>query len=178
MLDSGHNMAFKYHISIATNMAANFGCILFRIMLDIVSELKKVKIKYWSSSCQCCFQTSHLICNQFGCKLWLQWIQNHARHRFQAIAQRHLKSQCFLILIWADALFFERLTNEICCFAQDSIWNMWICSYVIFYSKTNEVSKDWAKLWALLWSVTTSRWFIISHKKKKLTRHGQKFTEH
>ena len=30
-----------------------------------------------------CFQTLHFICNWFGCKLWLQSIQNHARHRFQ-----------------------------------------------------------------------------------------------
>ena len=45
------------------------------------------------------FQTQHFICDQFGCKLWLLSIQNHARHRFQAFARRHLKSLCSSILI-------------------------------------------------------------------------------
>ena len=40
-------------------------------------------------------------------KLWLQLIQNHARHRFQAFGRRHLKS-CCSIWIWADALFSDR----------------------------------------------------------------------
>ena len=38
MLVSGHYMAFKHHISFATNLAANFGCNQFRIMPDIVSK--------------------------------------------------------------------------------------------------------------------------------------------
>ena len=32
-------------------------------------------------------QTSHFICNLYGCKLWLLLIQNHSRHGFQAFAQ-------------------------------------------------------------------------------------------
>ena len=37
------------------------------------------------------FQTLHFICYQFGCKLWLQSIQNHARDHSQAFAHRYLK---------------------------------------------------------------------------------------
>ena len=45
---------------------------------------------------------------QFGCKLWLQSIQNHARHHFQAIVRSHLKSMCCLFGIRAYALFSDR----------------------------------------------------------------------
>ena len=75
------------------------------------------------------------ICNIFGRKPWLQSIQNHARSRFQAFKHRHLKCLCRLIgiwLIWADALFSDRSSISICCFAQDSIRNMLICSYALF----------------------------------------------
>ena len=45
-----------------------------------------LQIENRSSSCQCWsihgFQASHFICDQFGYKLWLRFIQNHARHRF------------------------------------------------------------------------------------------------
>ena len=58
-------------------------------------------------------------------------IQNHAWHRFQAFARRHLQSLCCSILIWADTLFSDRLSTQICCCAQDSIQNMLLCSYVI-----------------------------------------------
>ena len=37
------------------------------------------------------FQTSHLICDGFCCKLRLRSIQNYARHHFQAFARRHPK---------------------------------------------------------------------------------------
>ena len=59
---------------------------------------KNLQIKDRSSSCRRWslygFQTLHFICDQFGCKLWLLSIQNHAWHRFQAFACRpgHLKS--------------------------------------------------------------------------------------
>ena len=66
------------------------------------------------------------------CKLWLQSIQNHARHRFNAFARVHLKSLCCSIRIWTDALFLDRSSISTCCFAQDSIWNMLFCSDVIF----------------------------------------------
>ena len=74
---------------------------------------KNLQIENRSSSCQCWslngFQTSHFICNQFGCKLWLLLVQNHARHRFQAFALCHLKSLCCAIRIWADALYLDLL---------------------------------------------------------------------
>ena len=56
---------------------------------------ENLQIENWSSSCQGWslygFQTSHFFCDRFGCKLWLHSIQNHAWHRFQAFASRHLK---------------------------------------------------------------------------------------
>ena len=59
---------------------------------------KNLQIENRSSSCQRWslhgFQTSHFICNRFGCKPWLQSIQNHARHHFKAFARCHLKSLC------------------------------------------------------------------------------------
>ena len=64
-------------------------------------------------------------------KLWLQSIQNHARHSFQAFARSHLKSLHCSIQIWADALSSGRSSIWTCCFAQDSIWNILFCSYVI-----------------------------------------------
>ena len=154
-----HDMAFKHHISIATNLAANFGCNQFRIMLDIVSKLKNLRIKHWSLSYQCCFHVSNITSHLQP--IWLQTLVaiDSESWPFEAIARRHLKLPCYLILIWADALFLERLINEICCFAKDSIRKMRICSYVMFYSETNELSKDWAKRWELLWSVTISRQF-------------------
>ena len=78
------------------------------------------------------FKHSIFICNWFGCKLWLQSIQNHAWHRFQAFARRHLKSLRFSTLIWADALSSDRSSIQTCYFAQDSIRNMLFCSYAIF----------------------------------------------
>ena len=41
---AGHYMAFKHRISFATDLAANFGCIPFRIMPDIVSKLLRAAI--------------------------------------------------------------------------------------------------------------------------------------
>ena len=91
--------------------------------------LKKEKqIKIRGPSCQRWslhgFQTSHFICYRFGCKLWLQLIQNHARHRFQAFARSHLKSLCCSIRIWADASSSDSSSTstlhgirfETCCF--------------------------------------------------------------
>ena len=42
-------MPFKYHISFATDLAANFGCNRFRIMPDIVSTGKLLRAAIWSS---------------------------------------------------------------------------------------------------------------------------------
>ena len=44
--NAGHNMAFKHHISFATDLTANFGCSQFRITPDIVSKLLHAAI--WS----------------------------------------------------------------------------------------------------------------------------------
>ena len=66
----------------------------------------KVVLSTWSLHC---FQTIHFICDRFDCKLWLQSFHNHARHHFQAFARCHLKSLCWLIRIWADALSWGRL---------------------------------------------------------------------
>ena len=72
------------------------------------------------------FQTSQFICDQFGYKLCLLSLQNHAWHRFQAFAHRHLKSLCCLIRIWADTLSLtgplfrpaalHRIQFRTCCF--------------------------------------------------------------
>ena len=43
-VNAGHYMAFKHCISFASYLAANFGCYLFRIMLDIVSKLLRAAI--------------------------------------------------------------------------------------------------------------------------------------
>ena len=42
--NTGHYMAFKHHISFATDLAAKFGCFRFRTMPDIVSKLLLVVI--------------------------------------------------------------------------------------------------------------------------------------
>ena len=100
----------------------------------------------------------------FACKLWLLSIQNDARHRFQAFANRHLKSLCCSIQIWADALSSHKLsTLEKCCFVPMSYF---YSETYFFYSETYDWSKDWAKRWALLWSATTSRQF---HRKFHVT---------
>ena len=78
------------------------------------------------------FQISHDICNWLGCELWLQLIQNHAWHQFQAFVPSPLKLLCFSIRIWADSLSSDRSSIQTCCFAQDSIQNMRFCSQVIF----------------------------------------------
>ena len=76
-----------------------------------------------------CFKTSPFICNGFGCKLWLQSIQNHATHRFQAFLHRHLKSLYCSIGIRADAPLQDSSSIYICCLAQDLIC---ICSFALF----------------------------------------------
>ena len=43
-VNAGHLMAFKHHISFATDLAANFGCDQSRITPDIVSKLLRAAI--------------------------------------------------------------------------------------------------------------------------------------
>ena len=47
-VNAGHYMAFKHHISFATDLTANFGCNRFKIKPDIVSKLLRAAI---SSRC-------------------------------------------------------------------------------------------------------------------------------
>ena len=76
------------------------------------------------------FQTSHFICDQFGCKLSLRSIQNYALHRFQAFACRNPKSlRCSIRRrIWADALPWKGRRYRPT--ALHRIRNMWFCSYI------------------------------------------------
>ena len=72
--------------------------------------------------------------------LLLIWLQNLVAGNSElrivpGIAYCHLNSLCCLIQIWPDSIFRDRLSIEICCFAQDSIWNMRIVSMPYFYSK-------------------------------------------
>ena len=136
--------------------------------------LKKSSNQNWSLICQGWslhgFQTSHFICNQFGCKLWLQSIQNHAWHRFQDFARRHLKLLCCSIRIWADSLSSGRSTTKVCCFAQDSIRNMWFCSYVIFLLRDQWMIKGLSK--AMSVALVSNKFLLIPskysfHMKKK-----------
>ena len=84
---------------------------------------KNLQIENRSSSCQRWslhgFQTSHFICDRFGCKFWSKSIQNHARHRFKAFARRHLKSLRCSIRIWADALSSDSARRGRISFATD-----------------------------------------------------------
>ena len=118
----------------------------------------------------------HFICDRLGCKLWLWSIQNHAWHCFQAYARWTLKFLCCLIRIWADALSLGRLSTWICCFAQDSIRNMWFCSYVIFRDQWMIARLSGAMGEALVSNnFRTSRQFyqkISVHMKQKVTCRG------
>ena len=132
-------MAFKHHIWLATYLAANLSRDRFRITPDIRVFSKLLHAAIWSccavwfESEQTPFPRTGLIsfATYFAAK-WLWSIHNHARHRFQAFARRHLKSLCCSIQIWADALSSDSSSTLICCFAQDLIRNLLFCSYVIF----------------------------------------------
>ena len=49
---------------------------------------------------------------------------------------------------------------------------MLFCSYVIFYSETNEWMKDWAKQWALPWLATTSSQLNLLYQLNLSQFHG------
>ena len=122
-----------------------------------------------------------IICNQFGCKLWLLSIQNYAWHCFQAFACRHLRSLHCSIQIWADALSSDRSSIQTCCFAQDSIRNMWFCSYVIFLLRDEWMIERFSE--AMGAALVGNNFLPILWKfhftwKKKVTRRGPKFTKH
>ena len=132
-------MAFKYHISFVTNLAANLNCNWFRIV-----------------------------------------------PLFPSFAHSHLKSLCCLIRIWADSFFLDRLSSSISLLlAQDSISNMWICSYTLFLLRnqwmikiiegSNERCFGWQHdLAKLLWKFQfTWKMFLLS-----VTCHCSKITNH
>ena len=112
--------------------------------------LKNLQIENWSLSCQPwslhCFQTLHYICDRFGCKIWMQSIQNHARHRIQAFARR--VTMCAAIWSHCAVRFesepppFPRTGRQLRSAAQRLCTGFYseqlvlILSY--FYSETNE----------------------------------------
>ena len=119
-------------------------------------------------------QTSHFICDRFGSKLWLQSIQNHAWHRFQAFAPA----------IWSRwAVRFESEQTPVPRtgrrFRPADLHRIRFgtCGFVpksYFYSETNVWYKDGAKRWALLSGcfgrqqlLGNSIEIFISHEKKK-----------
>ena len=104
------------------------------------------------------------------CKLWLRLIQIHACYRFQAFVSSSLKSLCYLIRIWADALSLDRSFIYSCCFAQGSIWNLLFCSYVIFLLSrpmTDEkIEQNYGRCFGWQQHLANSIEIFISHEKK------------
>ena len=104
------------------------------------------------------------------CKLWLRLIQIHACYRFQAFVSSSLKSLCYLIRIWADALSLDRSLIYSCCFAQGSIWNLLFCSYVIFLLSrpmTDEkIEQNYGRCFGWQQHLANSIEIFISHEKK------------
>ena len=76
------------------------------------------------------FAVFHL---RFGCKLWLLSIQTHARQSDIIYKLLHATIwRCCAVLFKSDSLFSGKSLIKICCFAQESIQNMLICSYALF----------------------------------------------
>ena len=122
----------------------------------------------------------HLLLFWLLWSLWLQLTNNHSRDRFQAFAHRHLKWLSCSIGTWAEPFSWTG-----CQFRSAALIQiMWICSYALFYSETNEWSKDWAKRFALLWLVTSFRQihgkFHFTWKKNlsSVTRHRLNIANH
>ena len=95
-------------------------------------------------------------------------IQNQSWHCQWFIILLDIVSKLLCTTIWSScAVSFESeqtpfpqaLSIQICCFAQDSIENILLCSYVIFLIRDQwmieRLTPDWAKWWVLLWSATT-----------------------
>ena len=133
------------------------------------------------------FQTSHFICNLFGCKLWLQSIQNHCDswHCFQAVARSHLKLLC-CSKKKSEQMPFPR-TGHLCKPAALHRVLLGTSSFVpmsYFYSETNDRWKDWAKLWAALGAALVGNNLspislkFSFHMKKMVTCGYPKFTKH
>ena len=155
-------MTFKYSISFATDLAANFGCYRFRIMPDIVSKLLRAAI--WSV-CADWFKSERTPFPAAGCiSFATNWAANFGCYWFRIIPDVIFK--LLRAVIWSSwVVWFEseqmpflwtcnwlrsaalhRIRFGTCCFVPISY----------FYSETNEWSKDWVKWWGQLWSATTS----------------------
>ena len=155
-------MTFKYSISFATDLAANFGCYRFRIMPDIVSKLLRAAI--WSR-CAVRFESEQTPFPRTGrISFATDLAANFGCNRFRIMPD--IVSKLLRAAIWSRcAVWFEfeqtpfpragrrlrsaalhRIRFGTCCFVPISY----------FYSETNEWSKDWVKWWGQLWSATTS----------------------
>ena len=106
-------MAFKYHISLATDLTANFGCNWFRITPDIVSKLLRATI--WSS-CAVQFESEQTPFPQTGLLL-----------RFAALHRIQFGTCCFVPMS-----YFYSETNE---WSQD-----WAKLWALLWSATNSHS--------------------------------------
>ena len=114
------------------------------------SKNPQIKNQRWSLHG---FQPLHFVCDLFGCKLWLQSIQNHDWHRFQAFARSHLKSDSrWAVWFESEQTPFPRTGRQ----SGPAAWyriRIGTCSFVstsYFYSENNEWLQDWGKRWALL----------------------------
>ena len=93
---------------------------------------KNLQIENWSSFCQRwslhCFQTSHFICDQFGCKLWLVSIQNHSWHHFSKLLRTAIWS-CFAVLFESEQTPFPQAGSQ---FRPAALHRIWFrrCSFV------------------------------------------------
>ena len=117
-----------------------------------------------------CRKLKLFICNRYGCKVWLQSIQNYTWHCFQAFAHCHLKQLSCSIWIWEDTISSDRSLIQTCCFAQDLIRNMWFCSYIIFLLRDKWMIERFSKVigCCLGWQQLLAHSMEIScHMKKK-----------
>ena len=174
-----HQMAFKYCISFATDLAANFGWNRFRIMPDIVSKLLRAAI--WSH-CTVLFKSEETVetpCPRTGCisfatdlasNFGCNWIMpDIVSKRLRAVIWSSCavlfefeQTPCPRVGCWLRSAAMHRIQFGTCCFVPMSY----------FYSETNEWLQDWVKQWALLWLATTSSRFhgnFNSNEEKNLS---------
>ena len=90
-------------------------------------------------------------------------------------------SRCAVQFKSEQTLSPDKLFIHTCCFAQDSIWNMWFCSYAIFLLRDEWMIERFSKVMgaALVGNnFTPILWKFHFSWKKKVTRRGPKFTKH
>ena len=113
--------------------------ILLDHLLNQMSKTLHICCQFWSLHG---FQTSFFIGNQFGCKLWLQSIQNYVRDCFQALLTGGIAIQtpewlCWLIGTWADqdALFVGPAVNKdllFCIYLIQNILILFLCHILLW----------------------------------------------